>query len=171
MKLLIEKIPDIQSLYLRELRLLLSAEAMIAIKTPRLLETTTDSELQEAFHRCIEESEGRAAQIRNILKDAHSDSVQPLKCKVIYALFDEAEDLIEDCAHHSIRNAGIIAAALRIKHYQVAAYGAIRQFAHALGRQQDVRVFDEALREEGFGTRQLLGIAERINLGSHNVAA
>jgi ferritin-like metal-binding protein YciE len=173
MRLLIEKIPDIQSLYMNQLRLLLSAEAMIAIKTPHLLETATDSELQQVFQHCIEGSEARAAQIRRILSDAHGhgDSAHPLKCKAIYVLFDEAEELIEECAHDSIRNIGMIAAALRIKHYQIAVYSVIRQFAQALGREQDLRLFDDALHDDSYCSRQLVVIAERANSASGKIAA
>jgi ferritin-like metal-binding protein YciE len=171
MKLFSEKISDLQSLYLRQLRLLLSAEGMIAIKTPHLLETTTDIELQQVFQQCIEESEERAARLREILGDAHGDSSQPLKCRVVYGLFDEAEEMIEDCAHVSVRNAAIIAVAMRIKHYQTAAYEAIRQFARALGREQDVQMFDEILREEGCDCRQLTGIEEKVTSALRKVAA
>jgi ferritin-like metal-binding protein YciE len=171
MRLFSEKIPDLQSLYLRQLRLLLSAEGMIAIKTPHLLESTTDPELQQEFRQCIQESEARAERLRSLLNEARSEAKQPVKCKVIYALFDEAEELIEDAAHEPVRDAVILAAALRIKHYQIAAYGAMRQFAHALGHQQDVRAFDNILREEGQGSRHLSGIAERVNSTSVIVAA
>ena len=171
MKLLSEKISDLQALYLRQLRLLLSAEGMIAIKTPHLLETATDPELQQVFQQCVSESEGRAARLREILLHAPVDSAQPLKCRVVYGLFDEAEDMIEDCAHVSVRNAAIIAVAMRIKNYQTAAYQAVRQFARVLGREQDVQMFDEILREEGYDSRQLSGIEERVTSAYRETAA
>lgn len=172
MKLLSQKISDLQSLYLRQLRLLLSAECMIAIKTPYLLETTTDPELQQVFHQCVQESEGRAARIREILLHSPSDSAQPSKCRVVYGLFDEAEDMIEDCAgHDAVRNAAIIAVAMRIKNYQTAAYQAVRQFARVLGREQDVQMFDDILREEGYDSRQLSGIEERVTSAYREAAA
>jgi ferritin-like metal-binding protein YciE len=171
MKIFSEKIPDLQSLYLRQLRLLLSAEGMIAIKTPHLLESATDSELQRTFQQCIQESEARANRLRSLLNEAHSEAKQPVKCRVIYALFDEAEDLMEDAAHEPVRDAVILATALRIKHYQIAAYGAMRQFAHALGHEQDVQELDSILREEGQESRHLSGIAERVNSAFRKVAA
>jgi ferritin-like metal-binding protein YciE len=162
MKLVVEKIPDLFALYIRQLRLLLSAEEMLAIKTPFLRESATDPELIQYFQHSIQANESHSAAIRGMLAQT-SDGPGPDKSKIIYAIFDESEDLIEAAGHPSVRDAALFAAAQRIKHFQIATYGAVCQFAQNLGHEQDVQIFDDILRVEGHLTRQLSAIAARVN--------
>ena len=162
MKLLVEKMPDLSALYIRQLRLLLSAEEVLAIKTPFLRESATDPELIQYFQSSIEANESHAATIRGMIQQSMEGS-DPLKCKVVYALFDESEDLIEAAGHPSVRDAAMVAAGQRIKHFQIATYEAVRQFALSLGHEQEVQIFDEILRVEGHLTRQLFALASKVN--------
>ena len=138
MKLMFEKIRDLESLYVRHLRMLLSAAELIAIKTPFLAENTSDAELRKLFQGYALRSRDQSTVIRGLLERASSNS-DPMKCRVVYALFDEAEDFIQDASHDEVRNAIVIAAAQRIKHYEIAIYGATTEFARVLGRDEDAR--------------------------------
>ncbi len=161
MKLLIEKMPDLQALYVKELRLLLSAEEMIGIKTLTMAEATEDPELNQVLLRNMEATHAHASRLRQILQRA-TGAADPLKCKVVYALFDEAEDVSEDAAHVPVREAALIAEAQRIEHYQIAAYGALRQFARILGHDDDLRLLEQTFREEELVNQEFADIAERI---------
>ena len=162
MKLVSERIHDLQGLYVRHLRLLLSAEELIAIKTPFFMERATDAQLQRVLRKQSAEGEAHAARLRDMLSRAGSESA-PIKCKAIYALFDEAEDLVEDAAQDAVRDALLISEAQRIKHYEIAAYGAVRQFARVLDRVDDERLLDETIHEKGDADKRLSSIAERVN--------
>lgn len=162
MKLLIEKLPDIHALYVRQLRMLLSAEEMSAIKLAFLVDSSTDSELHESIREHLQETEFQATRLRDILKDV-TDDASPLKCRVLYALFDEAEDMIKSAAHLEVRDTMVIASAQRIEHYEIAAYGTLRQFARVLGRDRDAQLLDQTLQEEGNADHRLTKIADRIN--------
>ena len=162
MKLVVEKIPDLSALYIRQLRLLLSAEETTAIKMPFLRESATDAELIQFFQQSIQTSESHAGALRGLATQS-VDGSSPIKCKVVYALFDETEDLIEAAGHPSVRDAVLVAAAQRIQHFQIATYGAVRQFALDLGHEGEVQTFDEILRVEGRLIRQLSGLASRVN--------
>jgi ferritin-like metal-binding protein YciE len=162
MKLMVEKIPDLQALYLQQLRLLLSAEEMIAPKSLFLVEAATDDELKRILDQHWQGCEARAIRLRDILSRAGSES-SPIKCRTVYALFDEAEDVVENAAHESVRNTALIAVARRIKHYELAFYEAVWHFAMALGQTEDARLHEESLREERDGDQQLAHIADRIN--------
>ncbi len=122
--------------------MLLSAEELIAIKTPFLAEHTTDTELRQLFQSYAQASREQVGQIRALLERARSDS-DPLKCKVVYALFEEAEELVKDALHDDVRNAIAIAVAQRLKHYELAFYGATTQFAYVLARDEDARMLDQ----------------------------
>jgi ferritin-like metal-binding protein YciE len=161
MKLMVEKTPDLQALYEKQLHLLLSAEEMTAIKYGFLVDSATDHELHQVLEEHRLETEVHANRLRDILRS--TGSTAPLKCKVIYALFDEAEDLLKGTSHDAVRHALLIAAAQRIEHYEIAAYGTVRQFARVLGRDSDARILDETIHEEGRADHRLTSIAERIN--------
>jgi ferritin-like metal-binding protein YciE len=87
-----------------------------------------------------------------------------LKCKVVYALFDEVEDLIEGAAHVPVCDAGLVTVAQRIEHYEIAAYGALVQLARALSLGEDAQLLDQSLLEEERATQHLAVIAKRIYL-------
>lgn len=162
MKLMSEKLPDLEALYVKQLRMLLSAEELILRGLPRMAETATDSELKQAFRSHVEETEKQAARLRTILEALPGDH-DPIKCKVVSALIDEAEDMIEDSDHDHVRDAALIAAAQRIEHYEIAGYGAVRHFARVLKRDQDVTLLSQTIDEEGNADHRLTGIAERVN--------
>ncbi len=158
MKLVVEKLPDLSALHTRHLRLLLSAEEVIAIKLPHFRESATDPDLIEYFHQAIQASNSHSATLRELLSESKED-LSPLKSKVTYAFFDESDEFIDAAAHPSVRDVALVAAAQRLTHFQMAAYGSVRQFAAALGHNQEVQLYDEILRMEGHLSRHLAGIA------------
>jgi ferritin-like metal-binding protein YciE len=162
MKLVHENFRDLESLYLRHNRFLRWAEELIAIKTPFLAEHTTEGELRQLFQQYALRSRDQSTLIRALLERASTDSA-PLKCRVVYALFDEAEDLVKDALHDEVQNVIVIAAAERIKHYEIAVYGAAAQFAAALGHEEDARKLEKITEDERAENQKLGKIAERIN--------
>jgi ferritin-like metal-binding protein YciE len=161
MKLFIEKLPNLQALYVKELRLLLSAEEMIAIKSPIMAELADDPELNQALRRNIADTHAHASRLREILQRA-TGSADPLKCKVVYALFDEVEDVSQDAAHVPVRDAALIVEAQRVQHYQIAAYGALQRIARILGHADDLAMLEQTFREEELASQELGAIADRI---------
>ncbi len=162
MKIVIEKIPDLQSLYVQELRLLLSAEETIAMKSLFLHDAALDDELREVVNKHWQDSERQSVRLREILNRV-SDESEPIKSKTVYALFDEAEDLAQEAAHESVRNIALVAVARRIKHYELAFYETLCQFAAVLGRDDDLRLLEESFREDREVAQQLANIAIRVN--------
>jgi len=153
--------PDLQALYVKELRRFLSAEEMIAIKAPVMAETAIDPDLVHIFRDHIEETYKHADRLRGILNRASGEAV-PVKCKVVYALFDELNDIVEDASHVAVRDAALISEAQRIEQYELAGYSALRQLACALERGQDAQLLDQACREKERESEQLTTIAKRI---------
>src|SRR5689334_21778308 len=133
MKFVIEKLPDLRALYIRQLRLMLSAEEQIVRGLPVMIQTAADTQLKEAFHSHLKETEVHVARVRSLLENLAGEA-EMSKCKVIGALSDETEDEAQSCTHDSVRDVALIAGAQRIEHYEIAAYGALRSFAQMLGR-------------------------------------
>lgn len=169
MKLLIEKIPNLQALYVRQLRMLLWAEEMIMIKEQFLVETALDPGLSRVLREQVEENEVHAERLREILHQVGGE-VDPLKCEVIYALFDEAEEMIKAASHPDICDVALIAAAQKIKHYQIASYGTVREFARLLNREWDTQTLDKTLQEKKHDDHALTEIAGRVNINARKTA-
>lgn len=169
MKLVIEKLPDLRALYVKQLRLLLSAEEQILGGLPRMMESATDSQLKGAFQSHLQETEVQAKRLRGILGQIAGEA-EPLTCKSVQALIDEAEDMVQDSSHEAVRDAALIASAQRIEHYEIAAYGAVRHFAHVLGREADVEALNQTIHEEGHADHLLTSIAERVNPAARKAA-
>jgi ferritin-like metal-binding protein YciE len=169
MKLVVEKMPDLHALYVKELRLLLSAEEMISIKAPRMAETAQDPELMHLFRQYVEETYSYIDRLREILRRVTGEA-DPLKCKVVYALFNEVDDLIEDASHAPVRDAALIAEAQRIQHFELAGLGALEQIARALDLNEDAQLLDRSLREKESTNQHLVVVGERIYPAARQLA-
>ena len=169
MKLVHEKLPHLQELYIQRLRMMLSAEELMVRGLPRMAETATDAELKHVFRMHVEETEAHALRLRTILGRLTAES-DPIKSKVIAALLDEAEDMIKEADHETLRDAALIAAAQCVEHYEIAAYGTVRHYARVLGRDEDATLLDQTLQEEGRADHRLSAIAERVNPAARKAA-
>lgn len=162
MKLVIEKLPDLRALYIRQLRLLLSAEEQIVKGLPIMIEVAVDTQLKQAFGSHLQETEVHVSRLREILGRIAGEAL-PIRCKALEALIGEAEASVHSCAHDAVRDAALIGAAQCIEHYEIAAYGAVRHFAHVLGREKEVEALNQTIHEEGHADHLLTSIAERVN--------
>lgn len=169
MKLVIEKLPDLRALYIKQLRLLLSAEEMIVRGLPIMLEAAGDTQLKQEIHSHLKETDVHIRRLRTIL-DRIAGEAEELTCRPMRALLDEGEDMIQDAIHDAVRDAALIASAQRVEHYEMAAYGAARHFAHVLGRESDAEMLNQTLQEEGHADHLLTTIAERLNPAARKAA-
>ena|SRR5579871_5148487 len=169
-KLTIEKLPDLRALYIRQLRLLLSAEEQVVRALPDMMTTAIDSQLKQAFQSHMQETEIHIKRLRGILENI-AGAAEPIKCKVLIALNEEIEDQTQSCSHDSVRDAALIAGAQRIEHYEIAAYGAVRHFAQMMGRTEDAEILDRTIHEEGHADHLLNTIADRVNPAARRVHA
>jgi ferritin-like metal-binding protein YciE len=162
MKLIHEKMKDLRALYINQARVMLSAEQQIVRALPRMIEKATDAQLREAFQSHLQVTEIHVMRLEGILNHTIGDADSE-KCHVMAALVDEAEEMIQDSADLTVRDAALISAAQRVEHYEIAAYGALRHFAQVLGLEGDAEILNETIHEEGRADHLLTEIAERIN--------
>ncbi len=168
MKFLSENFNDLRPLYINQLRSLLSVEEHLVRTLPDMVERATDQRLRQALQSHFQETEVHVTRLEKILGDAKGVDptvglIGPLKNKAIVALVEEAEDMILDARNAYVRDVVLIAAAQRIEHYEIAAYGAVRHFAHVLGDSAAAELLDKTLKEEGHADHLLSSIAERVN--------
>lgn len=162
MKLVIEKLPDLRAMYIKQLRMLLSAEEQIVHALPGLIGVATDAQLKQLLQSHLEETEVQVTRLRKILSQIAGEA-EPLKCRALMALVNETEDMVADSSHEAVRDAALITGVQRIEHYEMAAYGAARHFAHVLGRDGDAELLDQTLQEERDTDHLFTLVAGRIN--------
>lgn len=162
MKFFSANLDSLRKLYINQLQMLLSTEEQITEALPKMIEKATDTQLKQAFQSHLQETEVQVSRLEQILQQATGEA-KSIKCKVLSALVDEAEDMIKDASDESVRDAALIAAAQRVEHYEIAAYGAVRHFAQILGENSDAQLLDQTIKEEGHADHLLTEIANRVN--------
>jgi ferritin-like metal-binding protein YciE len=162
MKFFSANIDSLRKLYINQLQMLLSTEQQITEALPKMIDKATDTQLKQAFQSHLQETEVQVSRLEQILTELTGEA-KSIKCKVMSSLADEAEDMIKDASDESVRDAALIAAAQRVEHYEIAAYGAVRQFARILGQTSQAQLLDQTIKEEGHADHVLTEIANRVN--------
>jgi ferritin-like metal-binding protein YciE len=156
-------IDSLQKLFVHELKDLYSAENQILKALPKMADKASTPELRQAFemhHKQTEEQVRRLEQIFDSLE--HQPGGQ--KCVGMEGLIEEGEDVMKDAEDDAVRDAGMIAAAQRVEHYEIAAYGTARTYARMLGNEDAARLLQQTLDEEGETDKKLTKLAEsRVN--------
>ena len=152
-----------QDLYLHELKDIYNAEKQILQALPKMVEKTSHDALRRAFeeHRAVTEEQVR--RLDTIFSDL-GESPSGKKCKGMEGLIEEGREVLEEEADPDVRDAALIAAAQRIEHYEIAAYGTARTYAMQLGFESHVELLQRTLDEEGQTDKELTKLAEgRVN--------
>ena len=175
MKFVSENCKDLRALYVNQLRLLLSAEEQIVRALPDMANAATDQQLHDALWSHYRETDTHVKRLEELLAKMKSvdpavDSTSPIRCKAVNALIAETEDMMQDARDAFVKDAALIAAAQRVEHYQIAAYGTLRHFAWVLGETAAVEVLDTTAKEEHDADQLLTSIAERINVDAKHGA-
>jgi ferritin-like metal-binding protein YciE len=169
MKIVSENFKDLHALYVNQLRLMLSGEEQIVRALPDMANAATDEQLRQALWSHYKETDIHVKRLEELLANQKSadpgvDGTSPIRNKAVHGLVAEAEDMMEDARDAFVKDAAIIAAAQRMEHYEISAYGTLRQFADVLGDMTAVEVLDQTAKEEGHADHLLTSIAERINI-------
>jgi ferritin-like metal-binding protein YciE len=119
--------------------------------------------LKGAFEKHLDETRHQVERLEDIFK-ALGVSPKGKKCKAMEGLVAEGAEKIEEDAEDDVKDAGLIAAAQRVEHYEIAAYGCVRTYAKLLGEDDAVKLLQETLDEEGATDKHLTSLAEKINV-------
>ena len=154
-------------LYIEQLRALYDAEEQLRKGFPAAVSAAGAQELKDALEEQVDQSEDHASRLKELLKSARA-SVKPKKCAGMAGLAAELQELIESDIEAAALDAGIIACAQRIKHYEIAAYGCLCAYARLMGRDDDADILQESLDEEKEADEVFTDIADTaVNHHAH----
>jgi ferritin-like metal-binding protein YciE len=149
----------LQKLLTHELSDLYDAEQQIVKALPKLIQSASSRELQQALKQHLTVTERQVERLDQIF-EALGEEREQKRCKGMAGLIAEGEDVIKEDFEESTQDAGIIGAAQRVEHYEIAAYGTARTLAQTLGNNEVAELLEETLEEEKEADQRLTQIAE-----------
>jgi len=159
------ELETLQDLYINELKDLFSAENQLIKALPKMAKAATNPQLVEGFRSHLEQTKEHATRLERILK-SHDETTRGPKCKGMEGLIDEGTEIIEEEVEDDVRDAGLISAAQRVEHYEIAGYGTARTYANLLGDSEGAELLEQTLNEEGATDKKLTQLAETINVAA-----
>src|SRR5918996_795438 len=156
-----EETNPLEELLVDELKDLYSAEKQIVQALPRMAKAVSSPELRRAFERHLEETKRQVQRLDQIGGDLDI-RLTGKKCKGMEGLIAEGKDLMEEDLDENALDAGIIGAAQKVEHYEIAAYGTARTHAEMLGYRRVAKLLQQTLNEEGATDKKLTQLAESV---------
>ncbi len=159
------KLESLRELFIEELQDLYSAENQILEALPKMIEEASAPELKAGFSQHLEQTRNQVTRLDQIFDQLGKDVDRKDKtCKGMKGIIKDNEDLLDEDAEPEVLDAGMIAGAQRVEHYEIAGYGTVRTYAQLLGRQDWARLLEQTLEEEKQTDQKLNQLAGRINL-------
>src|ERR1700720_4794138 len=155
------KLDSLKKLYLEELRDLYSAEMQLVKALPKMVKGASSAELKEAFEGHLEQTKEHVERLNEIF-DRLDEKPTGKTCKAMKGLIEEGSEMLREEGAESVIDAGLIGAAQRVEHYEIASYGTARTFAKLLGEEDAAELLQQTLDEEGETDKELSELAERI---------
>ena len=152
---------DLHELFIDELADILNAEQQLIKALPKMAEAAQATELREAFQSHLEETRQHAARLEQVFKSL-DESVKSKTCKAMKGLLEEGAELMEELEDSSALDAGLIAAAQKVEHYEIASYGTVCAWAEQMGHDEALELLEKTLDEEKTADEKLTEIAMSV---------
>ncbi len=156
------KLNDLKDLLEHELKDLYSAENQVSNALPKLAKSAKNKKLRTAFEQHLEQTKNQIKRLEQVAKDIKVD-IKGEECKAMKGLVKEGEDMMKEDAADSVLDAGLIASAQRVEHYEIAGYGTVVRYLEMLNLKDAAKLMEETLKEEKETDKKLSKIAEEIN--------
>jgi len=153
------KMQTLDDMYMDLLKDLYSAEKQLVKALPKMAKAAQSSDLQKAFQEHLRQTEGHVERIDRIFSDLEG-SPRGKKCVGMEGLIEEGSELMKENVEPEVLDAGLIAAAQKVEHYEIASYGTARAWAQKLGYNDAARLLQQTLDEESAANEKLTRIAE-----------
>jgi ferritin-like metal-binding protein YciE len=149
----------LNDLFYETLKDIYYAERQIVKALPKMARGAQDPKLKAAFEKHKEETEGQIERLKQVF-EIIGKRAQGKTCDAIEGIISEGEEVMEEFKGTPALDAGLLAAAQAVEHYEISRYGTLRAWAQQLGLKDAVRLLDETLQEESKTDETLTGLAE-----------
>ncbi len=154
----------LEQIFFDELRDIYNAENQILKALPKMAKTATSDELRRAFEEHLEQTRGQVDRLDQIFS-MHQMKSRGKKCMGMEGILEEGKEEMKEKLEPNAMDAVLIAGAQKVEHYEIATYGTLRTWAQELGFDQEARLLQQTLDEEGETDKKLTHIAEsRVNV-------
>jgi ferritin-like metal-binding protein YciE len=150
---------DLQELFLDTLKDIYYAEKHILKALPKMAKAAISDKLRAAFEKHHDETETQVERLEKIF-DILGKPARGKKCDAIEGIIDEGKEVMEEYADTPALDAGLLAAAQAVEHYEISRYGTLKAWAAKLNMPQAIKLLDETLEEEKKTDETLTKIAE-----------
>lgn len=150
-----------EELNLHALQDIYDAEQQALKAYPELIEAVSSQELKSAFQQHMQETQGQVQRLEQVFS-MMGQKPQSKTCVAMQGLIKEAQEIIKMKGDPTVKDAGLIAAAQKQEHYEIAAYGTARTWAQMLGHQDAAQLFEQTLKEEEATDKKLTKLAESV---------
>ncbi len=153
------KMESLKDLYLEQLRDLFSAETQLVEALPKMAEAATSLDLKSGFNHHLRQTREHVMRLERIFS-ALGERPEGETCQGMKGLIKEGEEMAKAKGEPEVIDAGLIAAAQRVEHYEIAGYGTVRTYAEMLGADEAVSLLEKTLQEEEETDAKLTELAE-----------
>jgi len=151
----------LEQLYISELRDLYSAENQLLKALPKMAKGASSNELKDAFEKHLEQTKGHVERLEQIFEQL-DESPKGKTCYGMKGLIEEGSEILSEDGEDSVLDAGIIVAAQKVEHYEIASYGSVRTFANLLAQEEAASLLQATLDEESEANELLNQLAEGV---------
>ncbi|MGP0040269.1 MAG: ferritin-like domain-containing protein [Rhodomicrobium sp.] len=137
----------LQELFLTHFQDIYHVEKQILRALPKMAKSPTTSELKQAFQHRHDQTEGQVERLQRVF-ELMNKGARGKTCEAIEGLVEEGKEVMSEAQSGEVMDAGLIAAAQAIEHYEIARYGTLRSRAQQLGMQEAAKLLDQTLQEE-----------------------
>jgi ferritin-like metal-binding protein YciE len=155
------KLDTLRKLYVSELRDLYNAEKQLVKALPKMAKAAASDELRQALENHLEQTEDHVERLEQVFSDL-DEKPTGKTCRAMEGLIEEGAGIVKEKGEESVLDAGIIVAAQKVEHYEIAGYGSVRTFAKLLGEDEAAGLLQKTLDEESEANELLNGLAEEI---------
>jgi len=150
---------SLRELFVEQLRDVYDAEGQLLKALPKMAKAASSSELQTAFKNHLEQTREHVDRLETIFTSLEEEP-EGESCKGMAGLLAEGKEAIEADCEDDVKDAWLIAAAQRVEHYEIAAYGTVKSMASLLDEEEAANLLEETLNEEKETDQKLTDVAE-----------
>jgi len=155
------RLDSLKALYVHELNDLHDAESQLIKMLPKMAKAASSEDLRLAFERHSDQTQEHLRRLDRAFSLV-KEKPQRMTCKAMKGILEEAEEMIQAEGDATIKDAGLISAAQRVEHYEMAAYGCARTYAEMLSEDDSAELLQKTLDDERATDESLTELAGRL---------